>query len=79
MTHAGMDPDARLKAGVGDTLIRISVGIEDVRDLIADLEQAFNTTRPGQAVPTQATQTTQNEEKNASQAYRLTPATPALW
>ncbi|ESP94814.1 cystathionine gamma-synthase [Pseudoalteromonas luteoviolacea] len=41
MTHAGMDPQARLEAGVGDTLIRISVGIEDVEDLLADLEQAF--------------------------------------
>lgn len=79
MTHAGMDPDARLKAGVGDTLIRISVGIEDVRDLIADLECAFNTTRPGQVVPSQSNQTAQDDEQNATQAYRLTPAAPALW
>ncbi|MEM0516196.1 cystathionine gamma-synthase [Pseudoalteromonas sp. YIC-827] len=41
MTHAGMDKEARLAAGVGDTLIRISVGIEDQEDLIADLERAF--------------------------------------
>ncbi|WP_105188539.1 cystathionine gamma-synthase [Pseudoalteromonas sp. T1lg48] len=41
MTHAGMDKEARLAAGVGDTLIRISVGIEDKEDLIADLERAF--------------------------------------
>lgn len=41
MTHAGMAPEARIKAGVNDTLIRISVGIEDIEDLIADLEQAF--------------------------------------
>ncbi|WP_105253236.1 cystathionine gamma-synthase [Pseudoalteromonas sp. T1lg75] len=41
MTHAGMDKEARLVAGVGDTLIRISVGIEDKEDLIADLERAF--------------------------------------
>jgi cystathionine gamma-synthase len=74
-----MDPDARLKAGVGDTLIRISVGIEDVRDLIADLEHAFNTTRPGLAVPTQSTKVGQDDEQEQSQAYRLTPATPALW
>lgn len=44
MTHAGMEKEARLKAGVNDTLIRISVGIEDVNDLIADLEQAFERT-----------------------------------
>ncbi|MEO2280182.1 cystathionine gamma-synthase [Pseudoalteromonas sp. YIC-468] len=41
MTHAGMDEQARLEAGVGDTMIRISVGIEDKDDLIADLEHAF--------------------------------------
>ena len=41
MTHAGMDAQARLEAGVGDTLIRISVGIEDKDDLIADLAHAF--------------------------------------
>ena len=42
MTHAGMDKAARLEAGVGDTLIRISVGIEDKQDLIDDLDAAFN-------------------------------------
>ncbi len=42
MTHAGMDKAARLEARVGDTLIRISVGIEDKQDLIDDLDAAFN-------------------------------------
>lgn len=41
MTHAGMAAEARAKAGIGETLLRISVGIEDSEDLIADLEQAF--------------------------------------
>lgn len=41
MTHAGMEASARLAAGVGDTLIRLSVGIEEVTDLIADLDQGF--------------------------------------
>ncbi|XOD70093.1 MAG: cystathionine gamma-synthase [Sodalis sp. (in: enterobacteria)] len=41
MTHAGMDPSARTRAGINDTLLRVSVGIEDCGDLIADLEQAF--------------------------------------
>ncbi len=47
MTHAGMEEGARLAAGVGDTLIRVSVGIEDVADLISDLAQAFDKTKPG--------------------------------
>jgi cystathionine gamma-synthase len=37
MTHAGMDEAARLRAGIGPGLLRVSVGIEDARDLIADL------------------------------------------
>ena len=41
MTHAGMSRADRLEAGITDGLVRYSVGIEDVADLIADLEQAF--------------------------------------
>src|SRR6185437_2702090 len=37
MTHAAMDPAARLKAGLVDGLIRLSVGIEALEDLRADL------------------------------------------
>jgi cystathionine gamma-synthase len=38
MTHAAMDPTARQKAGLADGLIRLSVGIESLEDLRADLE-----------------------------------------
>lgn len=41
MTHAGMDPEARRRAGLGDTLLRLSIGLEDPADLVADLAQAF--------------------------------------
>ncbi|AXW86285.1 cystathionine gamma-synthase [Lonsdalea britannica] len=41
MTHAGMAPEARAAAGISETLLRVSVGIEDGDDLVADLEQAF--------------------------------------
>ena len=41
MTHASIPREEREKSGVVDSLIRLSVGIEDVRDLIADLEQAL--------------------------------------
>ncbi len=40
-THAPLTPEERRRAGVGDGLIRMSVGLEEPRDLIADLEQAF--------------------------------------
>ena len=41
MTHASIPKEEREKVGLKDTLIRLSVGIEDVEDLIADLEQAI--------------------------------------
>lgn len=40
-THRQMDPEARRAAGIGDGLVRVSVGIEDVGDLIADFDQAL--------------------------------------
>jgi len=42
MTHAAMKPELRRASGIVDHLIRFSVGIEHVDDLIADIEQAFN-------------------------------------
>jgi cystathionine beta-lyase/cystathionine gamma-synthase len=41
MTHASMPPHVRAEIGITDGLVRLSVGIEDVEDLIADLEQAL--------------------------------------
>jgi cystathionine gamma-lyase len=41
MTHASVPADVRAKLGIGDTLIRLSVGIEDSDDLIADLAAAL--------------------------------------
>jgi cystathionine gamma-synthase len=41
MTHASMAPEARRAAGIGDALLRVSVGIEDGEDLVADLEAAL--------------------------------------
>jgi cystathionine beta-lyase len=42
MTHAAIPKEEREKTGVVDSLIRLSVGIEDVDDLIKDLEQAID-------------------------------------
>jgi cystathionine gamma-synthase len=41
MTHAAMAPEARRKAGIADTLLRLSVGIEDGDDLLRDLDAAL--------------------------------------
>jgi cystathionine beta-lyase/cystathionine gamma-synthase len=42
MTHASVEPEVRRANGISDGLIRLSVGIEDVRDLQADLAQALD-------------------------------------
>jgi len=41
MTHASLPPEVRAELGITDGLIRLSVGIEDPADLLADLEQAL--------------------------------------
>jgi cystathionine gamma-lyase/homocysteine desulfhydrase len=42
MTHASVPPERRAEIGITDSLVRISVGIEDPDDLIADLRQALD-------------------------------------
>lgn len=41
MTHASVAKEVREQIGITDTLVRVSVGIEDVEDLIADLKKAL--------------------------------------
>ncbi len=41
MTHASLPADIRASLGISDSLVRLSVGVEDVDDLIADLDQAL--------------------------------------
>ena len=50
MTHAGMEESARLRAGISDALLRVSVGIEDHFDLVADLRAGLE--RAAKAQPT---------------------------
>jgi len=42
MTHASIPAAERTRLGIGEGLVRLSVGIEDLDDLIQDLEQALN-------------------------------------
>ncbi|MEO9648209.1 MAG: cystathionine gamma-synthase family protein [Ekhidna sp.] len=41
MTHAGVDPEEKMKYGITDNLVRLSVGVENSKDLIWDIEQAL--------------------------------------
>ena len=49
MTHAAMAPEVRAAAGIGDGLLRVSVGIEHAEDLVADLAAALQ--RAGAVAP----------------------------
>jgi cystathionine gamma-synthase len=42
MTHAAMDAEGRRAAGIGDSLLRLSVGIEDTKDLLGDIQAALS-------------------------------------
>lgn len=42
MTHASVPPEERAKLGISDSLVRLSVGLEDVNDLIQDLSNALD-------------------------------------
>ena len=41
MTHGAIPREERMRAGFRDGLLRLSVGVEDVEDLVADVEQAI--------------------------------------
>jgi cystathionine gamma-synthase len=51
MTHAGMEESARLRAGISAALLRVSVGIEDHEDLIADLRAGLERAAKAQPAP----------------------------
>lgn len=42
MTHASMEPEARRRAGISDQLLRLSIGLEEAEDLVADLSRALD-------------------------------------
>lgn len=48
-THADIKPEIRARLGINNVLLRLSVGIEDIHDLIADLDQAFASEERGAA------------------------------
>jgi methionine-gamma-lyase len=54
MTHFSMGKEARLAGGISDGLVRLSVGIESVDDLITDLEQALEKVKEAHLVEVEA-------------------------
>jgi methionine-gamma-lyase len=41
MTHCGIDPEQRDRMGITEDLVRLSIGVEDAKDIIWDVEQAL--------------------------------------
>ena len=41
MTHGKIDPEERRRMGIPDSMIRVSLGVEEIGDIIADFEQAL--------------------------------------
>ena len=84
MTHASMDAAAQKTAGIGATLIRLSVGIENADDLLADLQQAFNAVaqhnqQNHQQQLNQQTDRLKQQNEQQQQQFRLNPALSAFW
>ena len=46
-SHRALTPEQRAEVGIGEGLVRLSVGVEDVEDIIADLDQALRATGVG--------------------------------
>jgi cystathionine beta-lyase/cystathionine gamma-synthase len=51
MTHGSLSPEQRAQLDITDDLLRLSVGIEDIDDLVADLATAFDSTRAHASIP----------------------------
>ncbi|SNY57648.1 cystathionine gamma-synthase [Arsukibacterium tuosuense] len=86
MTHASMDAAAQQTAGIGPTLIRLSVGIEASADLIADLQAGFNavanwlnTSQHNNNADRVASGNTGTGKGSVEQQFRLNPALTAFW
>jgi cystathionine beta-lyase/cystathionine gamma-synthase len=43
MTHGAVPPEERRKAGISDGMVRYSIGIENIDDLIGDMDEALDT------------------------------------
>ena len=71
MTHASMDADARRAAGLGDNLLRISVGIEDADDLVDDLGAALARARAAWRAAPQASNVARPPRKVRSTGISL--------
>lgn len=86
MTHAGMAIEAQIEAGISQSLVRISVGIEDLDDLINDLDNGLNASQNykdkkcnDSVAVKSSTDSTANNSGNNQLSVGDNPALAALW
>lgn len=67
-SHRAVSAAARAERGLGDDLVRLSIGVEDVRDLLADLESAFDAARASAAPPLPSSPRRRSRGRSSSRA-----------
>ncbi len=70
MTHAAMDPEARAIAGITDGLLRLSIGLEAVDDLLADLSRGWRRSRAAEPAAHSSSTTLKNPDSSSTTRYR---------
>ena len=73
MTHASVSPEERAVLGISDNLIRLSVGLEDISDIIADLDNAL---RASVIEPLTLIQTLIDATSHLGKLGRMGPSVP---
>ena len=71
MTHAGMDLEAQKAAGISQSLVRLSVGIEDIDDILADLSTGLDSS--------QLSKVTKLSSAKSAPNFRISAAQAAVW
>ncbi len=73
MTHAGMEIEAQIEAGITQSLVRISVGLEDINDILSDLDAGLNASQ--QLEKHSAISSDANQTPN----FRISSAQASVW
>lgn len=72
MTHAGMEIEAQIEAGITQSLVRISVGVEDIDDILSDLDTGLNASQ-------HATKVSHIDSGNKKPNFRISSAQASVW
>ena len=68
MTHADVDPETKVRLGISESLIRLSVGVENPEDIVGDLEAALEAEVPARGVPQNEAEGSEDDDAGAEPA-----------